>query len=65
MVQYRTVQLPEDLCAKAETWMSGRFTTIEAFIEYLMNEVMRDDADKLDEQEEQMVQQRLRDLGYI
>ena len=65
MTQYRTLQMPEDICAKAETWMSGRFATIEAFVEFLLREVMREDDSKLNEEEERMVQERLRDLGYI
>jgi hypothetical protein len=63
--QYRTLQLSEDLCAKAQTWMPTRFATLEAFVEFLLQEMMREDASKLDEAEEQIVQQRLRDLGYI
>jgi hypothetical protein len=45
--------------------MPTRFATLEAFVEFLLQEMMREDASKLDEAEEQIVQQRLRDLGYI
>jgi len=63
--QYRTVQLPEDLCREAETWLAGRFENLEAMLSFLMREVIRDDASKLDQAEEELVQQRLRELGYI
>lgn len=65
MTQYRTVQLPETLCAEAEKWMSGRFDSVEALIEFLLREVLKDDGSALDEREEEIVQQRLRDLGYL
>jgi len=65
MTQYRTVRLPEDLCAEAEKWMSARFDSLEALLSFLLSEIVRDDVRKLDQAEEQMVQDRLRDLGYI
>lgn len=65
MTQYRTVQLPEDVCAQAEEWLKGRFDNIEALIDFLLREIMKDDGSTLDQREEEIVQQRLRDLGYI
>ena len=63
--QYRTVQLPEELCGKAETWLKGRFDSLEGLVTFLLQEIIKDDAAKLDQREEEIVQQRLRDLGYI
>lgn len=65
MTPYRTVRLPEDLCAEAEKWAAGRFDNLEALLGFLLKEIVKDDGSKLDEAEEQMVQERLRDLGYI
>jgi hypothetical protein len=65
MTQYRTVQLSEDVCAQAEQWLNGRFDNIEALIDFLLREIMKDDGSTLDQREEEIVQQRLRDLGYI
>lgn len=65
MTHYRTVQLPEDVCAQAEQWLNGRFDNIEALIDFLLREIMKDDGSSLDQREEEIVQQRLRDLGYI
>jgi hypothetical protein len=59
------VHLPEELCVKAETWMKGRFDSLEAFVSFLMKEIIKDESAKLDQSEEEIVQQRLRDLGYI
>ena len=65
MNQSRTVNLPEDLCVAAEKFMTGRFESLEALISFLLQEVVRDDGSKFDQAEEQMIEQRLKDLGYI
>lgn len=65
MTQYRTVRLPEDLCAQTEKWLAGRFDDLESFLSFLLQELARDDGSKLDQAEEQLVEQRLRELGYI
>ena len=63
--QYRDVRLPESLCAEAEVWLKGRFESLEALIIFALQEITKDEGATLDQQEEEMVQQRLRDLGYI
>jgi len=65
MTEYRNVRLPEDLCSQADLWLTGRFDNIETLIDFLLREVMKDDSAKLDQAEEELVQQRLRELGYI
>ena len=65
MSDFRSVRLPEELCAQAERWLKGRFDSLEALITFALQEIVNQDDGKLDEQEEEMVQQRLRDLGYI
>lgn len=65
MSEFRTVQLPEDLCVEAEKWLEGRFGNLQEFLAFLLRETIQDEGDKLDQQEEELVQQRLRDLGYI
>lgn len=65
MNEYRSVRLPEELCERAEQWMGSRFENLESLMTFLLQEVLRDDGSKMDQQEEEMVQQRLRDLGYI
>ena len=62
---YRTFNLPEDLCAEAETWMAGRFDNIESLLSFLLQEIVKDDGSKLDQAEEEIIEQRLKDLGYI
>jgi hypothetical protein len=65
MTQYRTVNLPEDLCTAAEKSLTGRFDSLEALLSFLLQEITKDDASKFDQAEEQIIEERLRDLGYI
>lgn len=65
MTQYRTVNLPEDLCAAAEKYARGRFDSLEGLVSFLLREILKDEGVKFDQAEEQMIEQRLRDLGYI
>jgi len=59
------VRLPEELCVKAETWLKGRFDSLEGLLSFLVEEIIKDEGAELDQREEEIVQQRLRDLGYI
>jgi hypothetical protein len=63
--QYRTINLPEDICVETEKWMAGRFDNLESLLTFLLRELANNDAAKLDQAEEGIVEQRLRDLGYI
>jgi len=65
MTQYRTVNLPEDLCTAAEKSLTGRFDSLEALLSFLLQEITKDDASEFDQAEEQIIEERLRDLGYI
>jgi hypothetical protein len=61
----RDLQLPEDLCKAAELKFSGRFETLQELLTFLLREVLSDPASQLDEAEERIVEERLRELGYI
>jgi len=61
----RTVQLPDDVCATAEKWMQGRFESLEELLTFILKEIVRHDGSHLDQREEEIVQQRLKDLGYL
>ena len=45
--------------------MTGRFDDLEALLSFLLQEIVRADGTKLDQEEEELVKQRLRELGYI
>jgi hypothetical protein len=42
-----------------------QFGNLEQFLVFLMQELMRDDAGQMDRAEQQVIEQRLKDLGYI
>ena len=61
----REVRLPFDLCQIAEQQYQARFGTLEQFLTYVLQELTRDDATKADQAEQQIIEERLKDLGYI
>jgi len=65
MTATRQISLPEELCASVEQRFGKRFQTIDALLEFVLRELLRDDAEKLDEKEKAILEQRLRDLGYL
>jgi hypothetical protein len=61
----RTVTLPAELCAQAEKRFGEKFSSLEQLLEYVLRDLVRDDAAQADEGEQRMIEQRLRDLGYL
>jgi hypothetical protein len=61
----RTVTLPAELCAQAEKRFAAKFSSLEQMLEYVLRDLVRDDAAQADEGEQRMIEQRLRDLGYL
>ncbi len=61
----REVRLPGDLCQAAEQRYGAHFGGLEQLLIFVLGELLRDDAAQLDQAELQIVEQRLRDLGYI
>ena len=57
----RQVSLPEHLCDAAEK----KFGNLETFLTFVLGELLRDEARALDDSERHMLEQRLRDLGYL
>ena len=65
MSAMRSVSLPEDLCAQAESTFHGQFATLEQLLEFILRDLLRDDAARADLAEQSMIEQRLKDLGYL
>ena len=61
----RTILLPIELCEAAEKQFSGRFGSVEDLLLAVLKELVRDDALKLDQGEQQIVESRLKALGYV
>jgi hypothetical protein len=61
----RQIGLPEELCAAAERRFAPQFGNVEALLEFVLRELMQDNAEALDKTEQALLERRLRDLGYI
>lgn len=61
----RSIHLPEDLCGAAEKKFAHRFGTLDECVAALLRELLREDAVSLDVKEQEIVEQRLRGLGYV
>jgi hypothetical protein len=65
MMQLRTVGLPQDLCVEAERQFGGRFDNLEALLTFVLQELTKVDGSLQDQAEERIIEQRLKDLGYL
>ena len=65
MAEMRTVQLPAELCAAAEKNFGQRFASLEELLTAVLQELLRDDARNADLAEQKLVEERLRELGYL
>jgi hypothetical protein len=61
----RDLQLSVDLCRRAEEMYGPRFGTLEQFLTHVLEQLVRDDAAKMDQDEQRIIEERLKDLGYI
>jgi hypothetical protein len=61
----RNLNLPEDLCARVEKQFGDRFGTLEHFLECVLDRLLQDDAIRKDQAEQRIIEERLRDLGYL
>ena len=61
----REVRLPEELCNDAEYRFGARFGSLEDFLVFVLQELLRDEAKEMDQAEQRIIEQRLKDLGYI
>jgi hypothetical protein len=65
MTEMRDVQLPADLCSAAEKKFGHVFASLEELLIFVLRDLARDEADRFDEDEQRLVAQRLRELGYL
>jgi hypothetical protein len=61
----RDLRLPLELCQAAEQKFAARFGSLEQFLAFVLQELVRDDAAQMDQAEQRVIEKRLRDLGYI
>ncbi len=65
MREMRTVQLPADLCAALERKYGAQFKNFEELLAFILENLSADGALKKDDDELRLVEERLRDLGYL
>ncbi len=61
----RELHLSGELCEIAERKYGTRFGGLEGFLNFLLQEVTRDDTAEMDRAEQRVIEERLRELGYI
>jgi hypothetical protein len=61
----REVCLSSELCQAVEKKYGGQFGNLEQFLEFVLQKLVKDDAAQMDQAEQHIVEQRLKDLGYI
>jgi hypothetical protein len=61
----RAIHLPSELCEAAERRFGSRFGSLEEFLRFVLNEFARGDAANMDQAEQRIIEQRLKDLGYV
>jgi hypothetical protein len=65
MTARRQITLPEELCASTEQQFGDRFGGLELFLEFVLRDLVRNDAEAIDKAEQAVLEKRLRDLGYL
>lgn len=65
MASTRTVTLSSELCQLAEERFKARFGSIDELITAMLNQLLQEDALKMDEGEQRLLEERLKGLGYL
>ena len=65
MGEIRQIGLPEDLCSAAEQKFRDRFHSVQELLEFILRDLLQDPATTLDQDEQRILEERLRELGYI
>jgi hypothetical protein len=63
--EMREVRLPADLCAAAEKRFGKKFANVDEILTAVLRDLANDDVSALDQSEQRLVEQRLRELGYL
>ena len=61
----RSVNLPSDLCDAAQLRFGKQFPELEDLLVFVLKELVRDDAQLMNQNEQRMIEERLRNLGYL
>jgi hypothetical protein len=61
----RELRLPAELCRTAEERFAAQYGGLEQFLEFVLRQLVRDDAAQMDQAEQKIIEERLKDLGYL
>lgn len=64
-IEKRDVRLPADLCAAVEKRFAQTFASVEELLTFVLRDLANDEASKFDQAEQRLVEERLRELGYL
>jgi hypothetical protein len=63
---WRDLRLPAEVCRAAEERIKGTsFRTLEDFLTFVLRDLTSRSGGQAEEQERKLVEERLRDLGYL
>ncbi|HZQ08226.1 MAG TPA: hypothetical protein VFD70_16700 [Anaerolineae bacterium] len=66
MNNFVIVRLPAELCERVQKKFAGiGFESLDALLEFVLRELAQDDAMQMDRDEERIIEERLKDLGYV
>ena len=65
MTKTRDVQLPADLCAAVEQKFGQSFGSLEELLVSVLRQLLCDEGASFDQAEQRLVEERLRELGYL
>lgn len=65
MAEMRSVAVSDELCRAIGQKFARRFDSVDELISELLRQLLRDDARNMDEKEQQVIEDRLKGLGYI
>lgn len=61
----REIKLPDELCCLAEEKYGKHFASLEDLLSFILRSLVNEEAAQMDEAEARLIQERLRDLGYL
>ncbi len=65
MSEFRDIRVPAELCDAAQQKFGSSFASVEQLVTFLLQELVHADTSDLDKDDQALVEERLRDLGYI
>jgi len=65
MSESREILVPAELCEAAKQKFGSSFGSVEQLVVFVLQELVRADSTDLDKADQGVVEERLRDLGYI